>query len=115
MKIIQKLKEVFSNQEHQSLATLNVSGAGFTSNDMHIAWSDIIEINTYKIDNLTYDEVILEFLLSSGLRVRISEEHPDFVPLEEVVAEQFPSTSKLRQTVLQPPLSPNYTNIYRRS
>ncbi len=73
MKIIQTLKEIFSNREHQSMATLNLSGAGFSSNNMHISWSDITEIKAYKIDNLTYDEMILEFVLSSGLRVRISE------------------------------------------
>ena len=82
---------------------------------MQIAWSDVVEINAYKLDNLTYDEAIMEFVLSSGLRVRISEDHPDFILLEEVLFEQFPSTSSWRQSVLLPPFEANYTNLYRRA
>ena len=51
-------------------------------------WSDVIQIEVYKLDVMIYDEVALQFNTTSG-RYEILEGHTAFQGLLDQLQEQF--------------------------
>ena len=99
----------------ESLQPIQLHGAGFSVGSVTVAWSDVSEISAYKLDRLTTDEAVLEFVVGLGERVGDSEEQAGFGALEAAITSAFPSTAIWRTLVLQPAFARNYTVLYRRT
>lgn len=79
-----------------------------------VSWEQIVRIEAYKLDLLTWDEVRMRFTLADGSLVEVSEEQPGFPEFEHVLAAQFPTTSNWRDYVIQPAFARNETVLFVR-
>ena len=76
--------------------------------------SDIDQINTFKLDNFTTDEIILEFIVA-GDKYQISEEYDGFREIFEYLKNNFgPIKPDWYTEVMGPAFETNFVIIYQK-
>jgi hypothetical protein len=111
---ISNLMDWMSRRSGQARSPVTVSAFGLTSGESFVAWQTISEIWGYKVDLVTSDEAVLEFV-GGGMSIPVSEEQPGFEALEAAMIAAFPATSAWREAVLLPAFARNRTLLYRRA
>lgn len=80
---------------------------GFTAR-----WADVRQIIGYKVDLFSWDEIRLDFHLSTGLTVVITEESPGFDAFMNEVQRRFPSLEGWHAKLSQPPFAASRAILY---
>ncbi len=76
-------------------------------------WDDIVEIQTYKIDLLIYDDICLAFQ-AAGWWHEISERDIGFSQLTKAMHDRFPSIDpQWYFTVMHPAFEPNQRTLWK--
>jgi hypothetical protein len=91
---------------------------GFTFSCEHftktLAWSDITQINVYKVDMMTTDRIDMEIVYGEKA-FTISEEFPGWYRFVGKLKELFPAIPKDWDfTIAQTPFATNYRTIYNK-
>ncbi len=77
-----------------------------------LRWSEITELNVYKKDLMTIDEIRMEIVYGDK-QIEISEELPGWYQFVSRTKEIFPSIPKQWDfEIIQPPFATNYKTIY---
>ena len=80
---------------------------------LRFRWDDIVEIQTYKIDLLIYDDICLAFK-AAGWWYEISESDIGFSQLTRAMQERFPSIDpQWYFTVMLPAFAPNRRTLWK--
>ena len=75
-------------------------------------WTDISQINVYKVDQYTVDRIDMEIVYSDEA-LTINEELPGWYQFVLKTKEVFPTIPKdWDSEIVQPPFVTNYTTIY---
>jgi hypothetical protein len=86
----------------------------YESLTMNIKWNDITEINVYKADLMTIDEIRMEIICGDKTFL-ISEELPgwfQFVLKQKQVCPSIPKDWDIK--IIDPAFAANYTTIYKK-
>lgn len=77
-----------------------------------LAWTDITQLNVYKVDQLTIDRIDMEIVYGDKV-FTISEELPGWYQFVLKIKEVFPTIPKDWDIkLIQPAFATNYTTIY---
>ena len=95
------------------LPAIRVVADGFVSGDLRVEWADVRLLAAYKIDRVTFDDVLFAFQLADGRQVTIHEEQPGFAAFERMLTERFPSAAGWRERVILPAFERNWSVLYR--
>jgi hypothetical protein len=77
-------------------------------------WSDITQINIFKRDLMTEDQIVME-LIFGGEAIRLTEDNPYFKEFTDTVENIFPIIPKdWYDKVIAPAFATNFRTIYFR-
>lgn len=80
-----------------------------------VNWAEIEEIQAYKLDLLTTDEVCIDLVLKTSI-ITITEEIGGWELFVDTLMKQFPSIQKdWEHKVTLPPFDTNFTILYKKS
>ena len=80
-----------------------------------LKWSDITELNVYKKDLMTVDEIRMEIVYGEKC-FEISEEVPGWYQFISRTKEIFPTIPPTWDfEIIQPPFATNYSTIYKKA
>ena len=81
---------------------------------LSFAWHEVDEVETFKRDLLTTDDIRLAFLVS-GVWYEVSEGDAGFMPLAELMRAKLPSIDEdWYFEVMQPPFATNQRTLWKR-
>lgn len=79
-----------------------------------ICWSDIVQLNVFKVDFVTTDRIDMEIVLSDR-RFTINEELPGWYQFILKTKQVFPEIPKDWDiTIMQPAFATNFRTIYKK-
>jgi hypothetical protein len=79
-----------------------------------VEWSAVQQVRGFKSDNITTDEIWLEFSIQGGAKVMISEEWLGFAQVAKAMESALPSTSDWHAVLSQPPFGRCETVLFPR-
>jgi hypothetical protein len=106
-------------EQYQDLGAFRYDPEGFaiTYGDFtaQLRWKDITQINVYKADKLTVDEICMD-IVRGDRYFTITEELPGWYQFVLKTKEIFPQISKdWDLAIIQPPFATNFRTIYERN
>lgn len=104
------------DEMYKELGVFEYDDTGFTIHyedfTKRLAWSDITQINVYKVDQLTIDRIDMEIVYGEKA-FTINEELPGWYQFVLKTKEIFPRIPKDWDVkIIQPAFATNYTTIY---
>ena len=83
-----------------------------TIDDIEVELTDIVRIDAYKVDLLTFDEIRFDISLNDTI-ISISEEHPNFNYIDNVFSQNMVGyESNWRKKVTFPAFAENRLTVY---
>lgn len=106
-------------ERYQDLGAFQYDAAGFTITyedfRKHLRWDEITQINVYKVDKLTVDEISMD-IVYGDVYFSLNEELPGWYQFVLKTKEIFPTIPKDWDTaIIQPPFATNFRTIYERN
>jgi len=104
------------DEKYNELGVFNYNHDGFTINYGNfikkLDWSDITQINVYKVDSMTIDRIDMEIVYGDKY-FTISEDLPGWYQFVLKTKEIFPTIPKdWDVTIMQPAFAKNHRTIY---
>lgn len=94
---------------------LELTDVGFQVNgSSQLSWSNVQQVRGFKTDNLTTDEIWLEFTREDGSQLLVSEEWEGFAAVAAQMAVNLPSTSQWHALLARPAFTRSETILFRR-
>jgi hypothetical protein len=120
LSIWQKLKEIkIAFSPRQMAASIFIVSNGVImewdlDSRTYIRWSDIIEINAYKIDSITVDTLCMNIVTAQGQTHIVSEDTAGFKQFTSSLLAQYPTIDPDWQPkVIFPPFEENFMVLFK--
>ncbi|MBE9660570.1 hypothetical protein [Mucilaginibacter myungsuensis] len=86
-----------------------------SSRTIEIFWDSISEVNVYKVDLMTIDDIVMEITYNDRL-LKITEETEGWNDFTDRLEQRFPTIpNDWWQKVVQPAFATNFTTIYKKT
>jgi hypothetical protein len=115
---LEEAEEQYQKGKYQALLNdlgeFTYDNSGFLYKGKQYKWNDIEELNAYKADMFTYDEIRIDIVFK-GVFLTITEETPGWYQFVIKTKEVFPSIAKdWDDKIVFPPFADNFITLYKK-